>query len=174
MSPRILITHGRTRPSYVAAKSLHRAGFEVYVCDASPLNMTRASRAIRGFDRTPDPSANPARYVECLAQIVRQRKIDLLLPGLTDAISIQAHAGLLPSGVVAPASTYAELSVASDKLHIARIAESAGVMVPKTFEIGALEEVTPAAHSRASFYSTMMPLRRLHRRVKMPEARQRF
>ena len=121
--------------AYVAAKSLAQAGYEVYVCDASPINMTRFSRVVRGFDLTPNPFKDPAGYVECLAHIVKQRKIDLLLPGHEDVVSIQAHADCLPPGLVVAAPSHQALSVTTDKLHIMRVAERAGVAAPKTLEI---------------------------------------
>lgn len=145
MRRRILITHGRSRMSYVAAKSLHKAGFDVFVSDASPVNMTRSSRFVAGFDRTPDAFGAPLAYVERLAHIVTKRNIDILLPGHEDVFSIQKYADRLPSNLLVAAPPYAALCAAGDKLGIVRVAESAGVAAPLTVAIRDLAELKQAA-----------------------------
>jgi predicted ATP-grasp superfamily ATP-dependent carboligase len=138
---RVLLTYGWCRIAYVAAESLHRAGHEVYVCDSTRLSMTRFSRFIRGFDRTPDPFQFPEDYVAALKEIVQRRRIDLIFPVHEDVLTIQRRRDQLPREVMVAAPDCESLIRVLDKGEIVRIASSLGIAAPRTAAPADLQEM---------------------------------
>lgn len=144
---RVLVTYGWCRTAYVVAESLARAGYAVYGCDDSRWNMLSCSRHVRGSDVVSNPFREPERYVKDIAAIVRKRGIDILLPVHEDALAIRRFRGLLPDDLTVISPCLEDLLVAVDKLAIVRIAERAGVPVPRTCAPASPSEAMEAAAS---------------------------
>lgn len=142
---RVLLTYGWCRTAYVAAESLSRAGWEVYVCDFTPLSMTRFSRFVRGFDFVPHPFKEPEQYVTELAAIAKRRQIDVLLPVHEDSLPIQTYRDRLPENLIIACPSRNDLLRVMDKYEIIKIAESAKVAVPKTLTPASISEVDALA-----------------------------
>ncbi len=142
---RVLLTYGWCRTAYVAAESLASAGWDVYVCDFTPLSMTRFSRFVRGFDLVPHPFKEPEQYVTELAVIVKRRQIDVLLPVHEDSLPIQTYRDRLPANLIIACPSRNELLRVMDKYEIIKIAESAQVAVPKTLTPSSISEVDSLA-----------------------------
>ena len=142
---RILVTYGWCRTAYVVAESLARAGYEVYGCDDSRWNMLSCSRHVCGSDVVSNPFRDPEQYVKDIAGIVRKRGIDILLPVHEDALAIRRFGGLLPDGLMLISPGLEALLVAADKLAMVRVAERAGVPVPRTFSPASSIEAGAAA-----------------------------
>lgn len=136
----VLVTYGWCRTAYVAAESLARARFRVYACDASLVSMTRVSRFVCGYDRTPNPFQEPQAYVESLARIVSRRGIDVLLPAHEDALAIQLYRQLLPERLVVACPSLEDLTRTMDKYEIVCIARAAGVPAPVTIAPKGIDE----------------------------------
>jgi predicted ATP-grasp superfamily ATP-dependent carboligase len=102
--------------------------------------MTRFSRFVRSFDLVADPFGEPKQYVKDLASIVRRRKIDILLPVHEDALTIATFRDLLPPDLLIACPDGKDFARANDKYEIIRIAESAGLDVPRTVAPSNLEE----------------------------------
>ena len=143
--PRVLVTYGWCRTAYVVAESLARAGYAVYGCDDSRWNMLSCSRHVRGSDVVSDPFRDPEQYVKDIAAVVRKRGIDILLPVHEDALAIRRFEALLPEDLTVISAGLDDLLVAVDKLSIVRVAERAGVPVPKTFAPASACEAREAA-----------------------------
>jgi len=137
----ILLTGSWVRTAYVAAESLAKAGWEVFVCGSNFLSMTRFSRFIQGFDLVSNPFKEPEQYVKELAQIVKQREIDVLLPVHEDALSIQTYRHYFPENLIIACASEKELLIVLDKYEIIKIAEAAQVGVPQTYAPYSIAEV---------------------------------
>ena len=130
---KVLVTYGWCRTAYSVAMSLAKAGHAVSVCDSSPLSMTRFSRFVRTFDTVPDPYADEPDYVAGLAEVVRKRSIDVIVPVHEDALAIQRYRHLLPAGIKVAAPDRTSLELALDKFDLLMAAADVGVPIPKTF-----------------------------------------
>lgn len=140
----VLVTYGWCRTAFVAVEDLAKHGHRMFVCDASPLAMARFSKYSAGFDLVPDPFLEPRGYAAAVAEICRDRAIDVVLPGHEDALALLEHADLLPSSVRVAAPPLAHLRLGCDKYETVLTAERAGVRVPLTKAPPNFEEVGEA------------------------------
>ena len=77
---RVLILGARAPACLEWARAFQHAGWTVTVADSLAQPLSRFSRAAEHFVRLPEPRQNPDAWIEALAEVVRQRAIDLLLP----------------------------------------------------------------------------------------------
>lgn len=135
-----MVSYGWCRTAYVAAKCLAEAGHDVYVCDPSPLSMTRVSRYVKGFHRVPAFYRAPEDFVDALAALVGRWKIDLLMPMHEEAVTIQRLRRRLPSQLIVAAPELGQLTLGLDKYKIITVASSVGVDVPATYAPASLDD----------------------------------
>ncbi len=89
---KILITYGRSFLALELARQLHAAGHTVYVADSIRFHVARFSNAISKSYKVPSPRYHPEAYLEKLIAIVKQEKIDFLLPIYEEtSLLSQAH-----------------------------------------------------------------------------------
>ena len=77
---RVLVTDGDNRASLAITRSLGRAGHEVLVGDKRHSSLAGSSRYCADRVLYPDPAYASEDFVAELADIVRSRKVDVLLP----------------------------------------------------------------------------------------------
>lgn len=138
---RILVTYAWCRTAYCVVESLARAGFEIYVCDASPLSMSRFSHYTQGFDRVASFLQEPERFIRDLIKVVEKRRINILLPIHEDSLVISRHKEHFPPDLLIVCPPYEQLRIAMDKNLIIDVAVSCGVSAPK--------KIAPANHTEA-------------------------
>ncbi|MBC7294603.1 MAG: hypothetical protein H5T84_11010, partial [Thermoleophilia bacterium] len=136
----VLVTYGWCRTAYAVARSLSAAGHNVFVCGSSRLAMTRASRYVEGSDLVPDPFSHPAEFAQAVSQVVRQRRIDVVVPVHEDALPIQTHRSLLPPTTIVAAPSEQVLRRALDKGFMSHLAEAAGLRAPETQQPATMAE----------------------------------
>lgn len=140
MKKKVLVTYGWCRTSYVAAKSLSRAGYDVYVCDSSSLAMSRFSRHVRGFFKACDPFTNREQYRKDISDICIDHQIDYVLPAHEDGVFLT---GAPPESSLYKKVVYADkqdVERAVDKFKIMSIASKAGLPTPETHKASSLKE----------------------------------
>jgi len=76
----VLITDGEQRAALAAVRSLGAAGHQVEVCSARGRSLAGASRYARRDHLVPAPLTHPAEFVQEVEGLLRERKIDVLLP----------------------------------------------------------------------------------------------
>ena len=130
MSARVLVTDGEQRSALAVVRSLGRAGHLPFVCAETPRSLGGASRHAAGEDLVPSALTEPARFVEAVRSLVRERGIEFILP-LTEA----AMLALLPVrdtlGATIPAPESESFRRISDKGILFEAAREVGIAVPE-------------------------------------------
>lgn len=76
----VLILGARAPACLEWARACAAGGCQVTVADSLAWPLARASQAVQAFVRLPEPRDNPQAWIEALANLIRTRHIDLLLP----------------------------------------------------------------------------------------------
>ncbi|NUQ19395.1 MAG: hypothetical protein HOQ09_00355 [Gemmatimonadaceae bacterium] len=143
---RVLVTDGESRPALAVVRSLARAGFEPFVCAAMAPSLAGASRFTRAAAHVPDPlTAGPA-FVDAVANLVRDWKIDVLQP-----VSEPAHIAILAApdrfgDVCIPSGGLDAFLALTDKTRVLAAATDLGFDVPRQLrvdDLAALRGVAP-------------------------------
>jgi predicted ATP-grasp superfamily ATP-dependent carboligase len=130
---RVLITDGNERAALAAARSLVRAGHDVYAAAASRWSLAGASRGVRRVRVCTDPLAEPGQYAAEVGQLARQLEIRVLLPVSDPSVeALLARRSAIPSWVSLPFPDHAVYGEASDKVAMVERARDAGLAVPET------------------------------------------
>lgn len=137
---RALVTYGWCRTAYVICESLARAGFRVSACGDSRLSMTRVSRYVDTFDRTPNPFENPRNYAQAVAEIARKRSANFIMPAHEDFAVLDNFREVLPRAVAIAAVKASDGCNVLDKWKLIQRAVAAGVRVPETNAPESIEE----------------------------------
>jgi carbamoyl-phosphate synthase large subunit len=148
---KVLVTYGWCRTSYVAVKSLSRAGFEVYVCDSNTMAMSRFSRYTTGFFKVSPPFENPTQYYKDIANLCEKHKIDYVLPVHEEGVFLKNKSVDSTFYKKVVYSEKKNIEKALDKFEIMNIASDAGLNVPKTYHISSHAE---AIHTIESLLQT--------------------
>jgi len=157
---RILITDGNERAALAAARSLVRAGHEVWVAAATRVSLAGVSRGVRERLLAADPLTDPESYVAEVGCIARQEGCGVLLP-ITDA-SLEAvleRRVALPATLALPFPDLSVYRAASDKAHILELAGACGFAVPVTRTIATPKDITGAIPDAAFFPAVVKPHR---------------
>lgn len=88
---RILLTNGRSPMTLYLARLLNSAGHEVFVTDPQKIHYCRFSNCVKKNFKVPSPRFKPKAHVDALKTIVKEQKIDLLIPTWEDVLLISKH-----------------------------------------------------------------------------------
>ena len=146
----VLVLDANQNQAVASVRALASTGHTVFAGEAAAWSKAGWSRSCSGTIRYPSPNENVAAFLEALATFVRQRPGTLILP-MTEAtaLPLSTHrASLISAGAQLILPEHTELLRAFDKRETARLAESLGVLVPKTQAITSLEEARDAAASQ--------------------------
>jgi len=149
---RVLVTYGWCRTAYAICERLARSGLRVSACGDSALSMTRASRYVETFDLVPDPFGSPRLYAGSIAEVIRRRKIKLVIPAHEDFVPLQDFRDLLPPDVIVTGPPLNEGREMLDKWNLVCRARRADIPTPATIAPASVEE------AEAAIYSTPLPL----------------
>lgn len=136
---RLIVTEDE--PSYgvlAGVRALRRAGWEPWLAVAGRGTYASRSRAIAGTIAVPDPASDHAAYVDAIARASLQHHALAVLPGTENGLVALAGAEL-PAGVALGAPSAALVQRATDKSEVERVAELAGLAVPRTTRVARAE-----------------------------------
>jgi len=88
MKKKFLLTHGRTFIALELARLLHNAGHEVMIADSHSLHFTRFSNTVKKSFKVPAPRFDPQGFIDKLIKIVREERIDILIPTFEEVLTI--------------------------------------------------------------------------------------
>jgi predicted ATP-grasp superfamily ATP-dependent carboligase len=80
MPLRVLLSEGSSTSSREVVTILGLSGHHVEICDPSPWCISRFSRFVRAFHRSPPLRDNPAAYLAFIEQLLTGNRFDVLLP----------------------------------------------------------------------------------------------
>ena len=141
-SGRVLVTNAQQRKSLATVRALGRHGILVTAAERTKLALSFFSRYVDKAVVYPDPRTQPDAFLDWLFSLVSTVSYDVVFPMDDDVLEIVTqHLPELRRYVRIPVVDYQRYTLASDKLHTVRIAETAGVLCPKTIVVDCVEEV---------------------------------
>ncbi len=139
---RILVTDGENRAALAVTRSLGRAGHDVIVGEKSTPSLAQASRYCAERVVYPDPITNSAGFVDRLAELVREQRIDVLMP-VADITTflVTRHRDRFGPSCAVPFADADVVDRAADKASLMNMAVRLGVPVPAFVVVSSRDEV---------------------------------
>jgi predicted ATP-grasp superfamily ATP-dependent carboligase len=143
---RVLVTDGANRAALAITRSLGRAGHEVLVGEKHAPSLAQTSRYCSTRFVYPDPLHASEAFVETLARIVQERRVDAVLP-VADITTflVTGNRERFEPGCAVPFAPAAVVERAADKVDIVRTAMRLGVPVPHSIVVESPASAPPAA-----------------------------
>lgn len=138
---RVLVTDGDARAALAVTRSLGRAGHEVIVGATRDRSLAGASRYCRARAVYPDPASQPDAFLDAVADVVADRRIDALVP-ITDVATfmVTGHRHRFGSCVI-PCADADVVERAADKVALVATARRIGVPVPHGVVVRSADDV---------------------------------
>lgn len=144
----IFVTDGLLRKTLSVTRSLGKEGHEVIVGERTALQMSAFSKYCKKHVVYPSPKEQPVQYHEWLLRFLQSEAIDVYIPmddsSMELAIAYHEELATRCSVLLPPKTSY---QLASDKYLATKLAQEAGIDVPKTFCPESIEEVNIVAPS---------------------------
>lgn len=130
---RVFVTDGENRAALAVTRSLGRAGHDVFVGERHVPSLAQASRFCARSVLYPDPVAGSDEFLDRLAGLVQEHRIDVLIP-VSDitTLLLTRHRDRFPASCAIPFAGGDVVERAADKVDLVRTATRLGVPVPKT------------------------------------------
>ncbi|HEV8265264.1 MAG TPA: ATP-grasp domain-containing protein [Gemmatimonadales bacterium] len=143
---RVLVTDGDERAALAAARSLVRAGFEVWVAAGRRWSLASVSRGVRPVVLSTDLLADPPGYAVEVGHVAQQVDARVLLPITDPSVeAVLAARRAMPPALALPFPPLATYREASDKLLMLDRAARAGLAVPETRVLEHVDAELPGA-----------------------------
>lgn len=138
---RVLVTDGDSRAALAVTRSLGRAGHYVVVGERRMPALAQASKYCSHRIQYPDPVTDPEAFVPFLSNLVRDERIDVLLP-VADITTflITRNRDRFETTYRLPFSPAEVIDRAADKVDIVRTAERLGIPVPRGIVVSDADE----------------------------------
>ena len=128
---KILVTGGRFNPSTSVIRALHAAGARVDASDPWKLSPALHSNAVDVLHATPSPSKEPIAFTKTVAEIVRERQIDMIIPTFEEGFFLSRYVELLPVKLFAP--SFNTLEKLHNKYRFSQLCYELGISIPETY-----------------------------------------
>jgi predicted ATP-grasp superfamily ATP-dependent carboligase len=132
MTGTVLLTLGRLPKALELARALHAAGCRVLIADPFRRHVCRPSRTVAKSFVVPAPNTDARAYRCALLKIVREEKVDLVIPVSEEALHAADIAPELPSETKLFGPTPDVLRRLHDKLDFNASAAALGLPVPES------------------------------------------
>ncbi len=134
--PKVLVTSGSTRVAYALCCSLAKNGFEVYIGEQNSFSMAGMSRYCTGRMTYPAPFTQQQAFVQSLADFIREKKIDIIMPVLEETYTCLKHKHILEeTGVGFLFPEYEKVLQLHAKGSLTNLAKELNVDTPPTWEL---------------------------------------
>jgi len=132
---RVLILDASQRSALAVTRSLGKQGVPVITAEEALETLAGCSRYSNRFFTYPSPRLHPERFIEVLAGLVKEQRIDILLP-MTELTTmlLLTHLDTFP-GTIMPFPEMSQVDALANKNTLMRTAESLGIPVPHTFYV---------------------------------------
>jgi len=153
---RVLVLDAGQRSALAVTRSLGKKGVPVFTAEETPRALAACSRYSKQFFTYPSPRFLPDGFVEVLARLVNEQRIDVLLPmtELTTTLLL-THKAAFP-GTVIPFPEMSRVDALANKCNLMRTAESLGIPVPRTWYVDS-PAVIPDFNDAPSFPAVVKP-----------------
>jgi len=140
VSKRILLTGGRAPATLELARAFHRAGHTVFMAESLRGHLSEPSNALAKNFLVPPPRQQTSDFLDALEKIVRENKIDLVIPTCEEVFYVAMGRDRFPA-FVEPLEKLRSLHNKWDFIHLAR---GLGLSVPATMLIETEASLTSA------------------------------
>ena len=153
---RVLVLDAGQRSALAVTRSLGKKGIPVFTAEETPRALAACSRYSKQFFTYPSPRIRPDSFVEALARLVKEQRIDVLLPmtELTTTLLL-THKEAFP-GTEIPFPEMSRVDALANKCTLMRTAESLGIPVPRTWYIDDPADI-PDFNDAPSFPAVVKP-----------------
>lgn len=148
MSRGVLILGGRAPAALEHARRFHARGWRVHVADSIPCRLSGWSRAVAASHALPSPRFDARGFIGALARIVRDERIDVLLPTCEEVFHVSRHRGALPGELHVVADGFDRLRALHSKWEFGNLARTHGMPVPDSARVHSLDEARAWAGDR--------------------------
>lgn len=138
----ILMTCGRFYPSVALVRSLHASGARVDAADSYKLSPSLHSKAVDKCHVVAAPAHEPLRFVEDIAAIVKDRKIDLIVPSFEEGFFVARYSDAIPADIFTP--PFSTIEVLHNKARFVELCGELGLPTPRTVVVGGLDALREA------------------------------
>lgn len=155
----VLVTDGEQRAALAVVRSLGRAGHHITVCSARPPSLAGASRFAQGDERVPDPLEAPADHAAAVAQLARDRRIDIVIPmGEASLLAVLSEPDAF-RGITVPFPDLDRFRRVSDKAAVTAAARRHGIAVPAQQVLAAPDDAVHGSIDGLRFPLVLKPSR---------------
>ena len=112
---------------------VHYIQLEFVLDAADPYKLSPAlhSNAVDMLHVTPSPSKDPIGFTKTVADIVKERQIDIVIPTFEEGFFLSRYVELLPVPIFAPSFT--SLEILHNKYKFVKLCEDLGINTPETY-----------------------------------------
>lgn len=131
-SSRVLVTGARAPVALHICRLLKQSGAEVYASDCTPFPLTKASNSIKRYISTPSPKFEIKNYIEALVELVKEERIDYVIPTCEEIFYISMYKGVIGQYCEVLVDDFSKLKTLHHKFEFLKMVETLGFQVPKT------------------------------------------
>ena len=146
--PNVLILGGRAPVALDHARRFAHQGWTVCIADSIPCQISGASKAVTATLRLAPPRYAPAQFVTDLARIVREHRIDLVVPTCEEVFYVSRYRHRLPAHARVLAEDFDKLRAVHSKWQFLELAQDCGADVPVSARVQSLDEARAWAAGR--------------------------
>ena len=131
---KVLVTDGNNRAALAITRSLGKSGYHVFVAGESKITLAGSSRyCIRSFSYS-DPNKRPDQFRSEIIRLVRQNKIDILMPAaeMTTRECMKIKDTIKDQCTV-PFHSYESVDLAASKYEVLKLAQMLDIPIPATY-----------------------------------------
>ncbi len=132
---KVLILDANQRSALAVTRSLGRQGVPLITADTTSEALAGNSRYPQAYRQYGSPTESPADFIDSIATICTEQKIDILLPmtELTTQLLLEHKERL--SGVLLPFAAATTVNSVADKYNLMQLATGLDVVIPRTWYI---------------------------------------
>lgn len=130
---RVLVLDANQRSALAVTRSLGKKGITVFTAEESSSALAGASRFSQRYIEYPSPRQSPDQFIDVLSELVKQHRIDILMPmtELTTELLLSNKSAF--HGATIPSSDLQTIDLLANKYALMKMAEELHVPVPTTW-----------------------------------------
>jgi predicted ATP-grasp superfamily ATP-dependent carboligase len=138
----ILLTGGRAPVTLELARLLSKAGYNIFVADSVKYYLSKYSKAVIKSFVIPSPRFNYSGFIDALIIIIKQEKINLLIPTCEEIFYIGNALDQLTSLCTVFCESLDKLNLLHNKWEFIKKVEKLGLVTPKTWLIKSQKDLS--------------------------------
>ncbi|WP_338786539.1 ATP-grasp domain-containing protein [Metabacillus sp. FJAT-53654] len=129
---RVLITGARAPVTLHLCRVLENGGMDVYTADSVPYALAKTTNRIKEFFLYPSPKYETKEFINCLIQVIKKRRIDILMPTCEETFYVSMYKEQLSTYCDVIVDDLEKMRLLHHKERFIRFVEELGLNTPKT------------------------------------------